>query len=108
MGLACQGRRVLILPPGREPQAPPGYNAAAGGLDLLVLPAAMAGSPDLAPVLARLRPRRLIIYGGDPGTTLQTSGIPCRLTRKGAVSAYLAAAEVTWRQWQGPSPAEGG
>ena len=99
LGLSCHGRRVLILPPGRLPQVPPGYHAA-GDLDLLVLPAAMAGSPDLAPVLARLQPRRLIIYGGDPGTTLQK--IPCRLTREGAVSAYLAATAVTWRQWQGP------
>ncbi|HEY9074079.1 MAG TPA: ComEC/Rec2 family competence protein, partial [Desulfobaccales bacterium] len=70
LGLACGGRRVLILPPERKLQVPPGYHAAAGGLDLLVLPAALAGSTDLTPVLARLRPQRLIIYGGDPGTTL--------------------------------------
>ena len=102
LGLTCGGRRVLILPPELKLQVPPGYHPTAQGLDLLVLPAARAGSPALAPVLARLQPRRLIIYGGDPGITLQKSGLPCRLTRKGAVSAYLAATEVTWRQWQEP------
>ena len=94
------GRRVLILPPGRDLELPQKFKPSETGLDLLVLPAALAGSPDgLPPFLARLQPRRLIVYGGDPGATGPGTGIPCHFTRNGAVSVSLGADGVTVRQW---------
>ena len=65
LGLSWSGRQVLILPPGRQPSIPPAFQPAATGLDLLVLPAALAESADLPALLARLHPHDLVIYGGS-------------------------------------------
>jgi hypothetical protein len=89
-------RRVLILPPGRLPEDLQGFQAAAG-LDLLVLPAGLAGNPGLAVLLARLQPAHLVLYGHDSGAA--TEEIPGLFTRDGAVSVYLAPAAVRVRQW---------
>ncbi len=64
LGLSWSGRQVLILPPERQPALPPTFQPAAAGLDLLILPAALARSPDLPALLARLHPHDLVIYGG--------------------------------------------
>ncbi|MCX5891349.1 MAG: ComEC/Rec2 family competence protein [Deltaproteobacteria bacterium] len=96
-----QGRRALILPPGRDLELPPQFEPSATGLDLLVLPAGPVGSPGgLPPSLARLQPRLLIVYGGDPGATGPETGIPCHFTRDGAVSVYLGDDGVRVRQWR--------
>jgi hypothetical protein len=99
LGLSGSGRQVLILPPGRQTAIPPTFQPAATGLDLLVLPAALAESPDLPDLMARLRPRELIVYGGDAHIALQNTRVPCHFTRGGAVSAYLNPAAVNVRQW---------
>ena len=65
LGLSWSGRQVLILPPERQPAIPPTFQPAATGLDLLILPAALARSPDLPALLARLHPHDLVIYGGS-------------------------------------------
>ncbi len=97
--ISSQGRRALILPPGREPEVPSGYQAAASGLDLLVLPAGLVSADGLPASLARLQPRRLLIYGGVPQAQAPPTGIPCHFTRDGAVSVYLAADGVRLSQW---------
>lgn len=99
LGLSGLGRQVLILPPGRQPLVPPGWQAAAAGLDLLVLPAAMAEAADLSATLMKLQPRRLLFYGGNAGMALPKMGAPSYVTREGAVSVYLGPAAVSVRQW---------
>ena len=98
--VSSQGRRVLILPPGRDLELPPQFKPSETGLDLLVLPAGPLGSPDgVPPFLARPQPRLLIVYGGDPGATGPETGLPCHFARNGAVSVYLGADGVRVRQW---------
>ena len=101
LGLSWSGRQVLILPPGRQPAIPPTFQPAATGLDLLVLPAAQARSPDLPALLARLHPHDLVIYGGSLEVDERDGlgGRPCHFTREGAISVHLAAARVTICQW---------
>ncbi len=94
-----QGRRALILPPGRDLELPPKFKPSETGLDLLVLPAGLARAPEAEPFLARLQPRLLIVYGGDPGAAGTETGIPCHFTRNGAVSVFLGADGVRVRQW---------
>ncbi|MCX5891981.1 MAG: hypothetical protein NTW80_03250, partial [Deltaproteobacteria bacterium] len=103
LGLSWSGRQVLILPPGRQAASPPTFQPAATGLDLLVLPATQARSPDLPALLARLRPHNLIIYGGswEVDAIDGLKGVPCHFTRDGAVSVYLNPAGVNVRQWGG-------
>lgn len=101
LGVAGQGRRALILPPGRQAEIPSEVLASGTGLDLLILPAELAGSADrLTPLLTRWRPQGLVIYGGDsmqarPPNRLK---VPCYYTREGAVSAYLGPAGLSVRQ----------
>jgi competence protein ComEC len=94
-----QGRRVLILPPGRDLELPPQFKPSETGLDLLVLPAGLAHTPETEPRLTSLQPQHLIVYGGDPGATGPKTGIPWHFTRNGAVSVYLGADGVRVRQW---------
>ncbi len=100
--LTWEGRRVLILPPARRLTARDLPGGADPGVDLLILPAPLAGDREegLA-LLDRLKPARLVIYGGsrDPAPYGQIAGIPCQFTRNGAVSVYLAPDGVTLRQW---------
>jgi competence protein ComEC len=106
--LIWQGRRVLIVPPLRRLSGDLPGSGAAGRLDLLVLPASLAASreeaqhrgregPDL---LARLSPRRLIVYGGREGENLGYKlEPPHHFTREGALSVYLCPDQVRVRQW---------
>ncbi len=101
LGLSWSGRQVLILPPERQPAIPPTFQPAATGLDLLILPAALARSPDLPALLARLHPHDLLIYGGSVKID-ERDGVgvtPGHFTREGAVSVHLAPAKVTICQW---------
>jgi hypothetical protein len=95
-------RRALILPPGREVEIPPGAGVSGTGPDLLVLPAELAASPErLTPLLARLSPQNLVIYGRasrHPQLSIQP-GAPYCCTRDGAVSAYLGPAGLSLRPW---------
>ena len=63
--VAYQGQRVLLIPPvgGLTADDLP---APAGPLEALVIPGALAGPRDRQAIMARLQPRRVIIYG-DPG-----------------------------------------
>ncbi len=97
--ITSQGRRALILPPGRHPVLPPTFKAAEPGLDLLVLPAGLLTDDDLPALLARLQPRRLLIYGDVLAAQAPQTGIPCQFTREGAVSVYLAADGGRVSQW---------
>ncbi|MCL4500791.1 MAG: ComEC family competence protein [Deltaproteobacteria bacterium] len=98
LGLACSGRRVLILPPVRKGGFPPAFQPAAAGLDLLVLPAALAESPDFQGLQGRLQPRNLVIYGAN-AQNFSSGNRKFRLfTREGAVSIYLDAVGVRERQ----------
>ena len=101
LGLSWSGRQVLILPPERQPALPPTFQPAAAGLDLLILPAALARSPDLPALLARLHPHDLVIYGGswEVDEKDRLGGTPCHFTREGAVSLYLSPEAVSAYQW---------
>ena len=101
LGLSWSGRQVLILPPERQPAMPPTFQPAATGLDLLILPAALARSPDLPALLARLHPHDLVIYGGswEVDDRDGLGGTPCHFTREGAVSFYLSPEAVSACQW---------
>ena len=103
LAVAGQGRRVLILPPGRQDflRAPLSIQAVPTSLDLLILPAVMARAPEIEPWLARLQPRLLVIYGGAvrPGDYQRLAKIPCHLTKDGAVSVFLEPDAVRVRQW---------
>jgi hypothetical protein len=99
--VAYQGQRVLLIPPvgGLTADDLP---AAAGPLAALVIPAELAGPQDRNLIMARLNPRRVVVYG-DPvrsGAARSPWPVPCQFTREGAVSLYLAASGVTARQWQ--------
>ena len=63
--VAYQGQRVLLLPPVRG-LAAEALPAVAGSLEALVLPAELATSEDRNHIMARLKPRRVVVYG-DPG-----------------------------------------
>jgi hypothetical protein len=97
--ITSQERRALILPPGRHPALPATFEASECGLDLLVLPAGLAASEDLSALLARLQPRRLLIYGEAPAAQAPKTRIPCYFTGEGAVSVSLAAEGVRVSQW---------
>ncbi len=101
LGLSCSGRQVLTLPPERQPAIPPNFQPTATGLDLLILPAALARSPDLPALLARLHPHGLVIYGGSWEVDERDGlgGTPCLFTREGAVSFYLSPKAVSACQW---------
>lgn len=100
LAVTYQGRRCLILPPGRQALALP-LPAAAAGPDLLILPAAWARDAEIHTRLALLKPRLLVIYGGAaPGCECgRLAGTPCRLTMEGAVSVFLGQDGVRVRQW---------
>ena len=63
--VAYQGQRVLLLPPVRG-LAAEALPAVAGSLEALVIPAELATSEDRNHIMARLKPRRVVVYG-DPG-----------------------------------------
>ena len=99
--LAYQGQRVLLVPPvkGLAAEALP---AVAGSLEALVIPAELATSEARNHIMARLKPRRVVVYG-DPGRAAAARSpwpVPCDFTREGAVSLYLDASGVTSRQWR--------
>jgi ComEC/Rec2-related protein len=96
-----QGRRVLLIPPAKDLTADD-LPVPAGPLEVLVIPAELGNPEGRNLIMARLKPRRVIIYG-DPdrrGVTRVAWPIPCQFTRQGAVSVYLNAAEVTVSQWR--------
>ena len=102
--VAYQGQRVLLIPPVGG-LAADDLPAMAGPLSALVLPGALAGPRDRNLIMARLNPRRVVVYG-DPGrsdtvrsdATRSPWPVPCQFTREGAVSLYLDASGVTARQ----------
>jgi hypothetical protein len=101
--VAYQGQRVLLLPPvkGVAVEALP---AVAGSLEALVIPAELATSEARHHIMARLKPRRVVVYG-DPersGAARSPWPVPCDFTREGAVSLYLDASGVNARQWRPP------
>ena len=99
--VAYQGRRVLLLPPVRR-QAADDLPEVDGSLEALVLPAELAASENRRHIMARLKPRRVVVYG-DPNRTGAAPApwpVPCQFTREGAVSLYLDATGVTARQWR--------
>jgi hypothetical protein len=94
-------RRVLLIPPVAGLTADD-LPAAGGPLEGLVLPAELAAPRDRNLIMARLNPRRVVIYG-DPGrfgAARTIWPIPCQFTREGAVSLYLDASGVTTWQWR--------
>ncbi|PIU52485.1 MAG: hypothetical protein COS90_11180, partial [Deltaproteobacteria bacterium CG07_land_8_20_14_0_80_60_11] len=99
--VAYQGQRVLLIPPAGG-LAAEDLPAAAGPLAALVIPAELAGPQDRKSILARLNPRRVVVYGGPgrSGAARSPWPVPCLFTREGAVSLYLAASGVTARQWR--------
>jgi hypothetical protein len=103
LAVAGHGRRVLILPPGRQDflRTPLPVQDIPTSLDLLILPAVMARAPEIEPWLARLQPRLLVIYGGAlrPDDYQRLAKIPCHLTKDGAVSVFLEPDAVRVRQW---------
>jgi len=99
--VAYQGQRVLLIPPagGLAADALP---AVAGSLEALVIPAELATSRNRNHIMARLNPRRVVVYGdpGRSGAARSPWPVPCQFTREGAVSLYLDASGVTARQWR--------
>ena len=99
--VAYQGQRVLLIPPvgGLGADDLP---AAAGPLAALVLPGALATSENRNHIMARLNPRRVVVYGdpGRSGADRSSWPVPCLFTQEGAVSLHLAASGVTARQWR--------
>jgi competence protein ComEC len=99
--VAYQGQRVLLVPPVRG-LAAEALPAVAGSLAALVIPAELATSENRNHIMARLKPRRVVVYG-DPGRAAAARSpwpVPCDFTREGAVSLYLDASGVSARQWQ--------
>jgi hypothetical protein len=99
--VAYQGQRVLLVPPVRGVAAE-ALPAVAGSLAALVIPAELATSENRNHIMARLKPRRVVVYG-DPGRAAAARSpwpVPCDFTREGAVSLYLDASGVSARQWQ--------
>ena len=99
--VAYQGQRVLLLPPVRG-LAAEALPAVAGSLEALVIPAELAIPENRNHIMARLKPRRVVVYG-DPvrsGAARSPWPVPCQFTREGAVSLYLDASGVTARQWR--------
>jgi len=99
--VAYQGQRVLLIPPVAG-LAADDLPAAAGPLAALVIPAELATSENRNHIMARLNPRRVVVYG-DPvrsGAARSPWPVPCQFTREGAVSLYLAGSGVTVRQWR--------
>jgi hypothetical protein len=100
--LTWEGRRALILPPARR--LAPGDLAAASGVapDVLILPASVTADREAGLAwLDRLKPGRLVLYGGSPDACPGLApGIPCYHTRNGAVSIYLGPTEVKVKQWE--------
>jgi hypothetical protein len=99
--IAYQGQRVLLLPPVRGLAAdalPP----VTGSLEAIVIPAELATSQNRNHIMARLKPRRVVVYGdpGRSGVARSPWPVPCQFTREGAVSLYLDASGVTARQWR--------
>jgi hypothetical protein len=99
--VACQGQRVLLIPPVRGLEADD-LPTAAGPLAALVLPAALADPRDRNLIMARLNPQRVVVYGdpGPSGAPRPPWPVPCQFSREGAVTLYLAPTEVTARQWR--------
>jgi ComEC/Rec2-related protein len=102
MEAVYQASRVLIIPPGRGLSADDVPDPT-GALAVLVLPAELADPRDRYPILRRLHPQQVIVYGDSSrsGGTRGTWPSPCRFTRDGAVSIYLSSGGVTTRQ-RGP------
>jgi hypothetical protein len=101
--VAYQGRRVLLLPPVKG-LAAEDLPAAAGSWEVVVIPAELATAENRNHILARLNPRRVVVYG-DPdrsGAARSPWPVPCDFTREGSVSLYLDASGVTARQWRPP------
>jgi Iap family predicted aminopeptidase len=71
-------------------------------LAALVIPAELATIEARNHIMARLKPRRVVVYG-DPGRSAAARSpwpVPCQFTREGAVSLYLDPSGVTARQWR--------
>jgi competence protein ComEC len=101
--VAYQGRRVLLLPPVRG-LAAEDLPVVAGSLEALVIPAELATSENRHHIMARLKPRRVVVYG-DPDRAAAARSpwpMPCDFTREGAVSLYLEASGVSASQWRPP------
>ena len=100
-GVTYQGRRVLLVPPVRG-LAADALPVVAGSLEALVLPVELSTSENRNHIMARLKPRRVVVYGdpGRPRAARSPWPAPCQFTREGAVSLYLDAAGVTARQWR--------
>jgi competence protein ComEC len=94
------GRRVLLLPPLRA-LAIDAFSSPAEPLEALILPAGLADPRDRHLIMARLKPRSVIIYGDleRSGAARSPWPVPCQFTREGAVSLYLTEAGVKVRQW---------
>ncbi len=99
--VAYQGRQAWLIPPARGLKADD-LPVPAEPLDVLVIPAALGNPRDRNLILARLQPRRVIIYDdpGQSGAAGTAWPIPCQFTRLGAVSVYLKASGVTASQWR--------
>jgi len=99
--VAYQGQRVLMVPPVRGLTAG-ALPVAAGSLEALVIPSELATAENRNHIMARLKPRRVVVYGdpGRSGATRSPWPVPCDFTREGAVSLYLDASGVTARQWR--------
>ena len=99
--VAYQGQRVLLLPPVRG-WAADDLPAVTGTLEALVLPVGLATAENRHHLMARLKPRRVVVYGdpGRPAAARSPWPVPCQFTREGAVSLYLDASGITARQWR--------
>jgi ComEC/Rec2-related protein len=98
---AYQGRRVLLIPPARGLTVKD-LPVLTKQLAVLVIPAKLGDPKDRDFICARLHPRWVIIYGASRKHVAAHTPwpIPCRFTRQGAVTVYLAASGVTFRQWR--------
>jgi competence protein ComEC len=99
--VAYQGQRVLLVPPLKR-QAADALPEVTGSLDALVIPAELATSENRNHIMARMKPRRVVVYGdpGRAGAAQSLWPVPRDFTREGAVSLYLDASGVTARQWR--------
>jgi competence protein ComEC len=94
--VAYQGQRGLLIPPVRGFGADD-LPAAAEPLAALIIPADLTGPQDRNLIMDRLKPGRVVVYGGPARSAWPE---PCQFTRDGAVSLYLSASGVTARQWR--------